>query len=124
MMQEMKENKLCHYEVVLQNDAEKDPNIAMGTLVVIGYENGKFFMHIVNWGAEEDYERSRRGIVEQDWLYNEENTRKLMEHLRVRTGKGLVNKMYRRFKGRTSPDWAITRYCKERGIEGQYFVHY
>ena len=47
MMQEMKENKLCHYEVVLQNDAEKDPNIAMGTLVVIGYENGKFFMHIV-----------------------------------------------------------------------------
>lgn len=124
MMQEMKEDKFYHYEVVLQNDAEKDPDIAMGTLVVIGYENGKFFMHIVNWGAEEDYERSRYGIVEQGWLYDEENTQKLMEHLRVRTGKGLVNKMCRRFKGRTSPDWVITSYCKKRGIEGQYFVHY
>lgn len=113
-----------YYEAVLQNDAEKDPDISAGSLVVIGYKEGQFFMNVVNWGADEDYERSRRGIVEQDWLFDKENTKKLMECMEVRTGKELIDKLCKRFKGHTLPDFAITDYCDKMGIKSQYFVHY
>lgn len=113
-----------YYEAVLQNDAEKDPDISAGSLVVIGYKEEQFFMNVVNWGADEDYERSSRGIVEQDWLFDKENTRKLMECMGVRTGKGLIGKMNRRFKGRMLPNFAITDYCNKRSIKSQYFVNY
>lgn len=124
MTKRMNKEEECYYEAVLQNDAEKDPDISAGSLVVIGYKEGHFFMNVVNWGADEDYERSCRGIVEQDWLFDKDNTRKLMGYMGVCTGKGLIGKMSRRFKGRILPDFTIIEYCNKRGIESQYFVHY
>lgn len=50
MTKRMNKNDKQFYDAVLRNDAEKDPDIAIGTLVVIGYKEGQFFMNVVNWG--------------------------------------------------------------------------
>lgn len=58
-------------------------------MLAIGYDNGKFYIVKVNWGAEEDWERSRDGEVEMNWYFDEENTKKLMLRTGTHNGKDL-----------------------------------
>ena len=66
-----------NYSITFHDDAAGG-RVDEGTLLTIEYLNGKFYMVKVNWGTEEDWERSRDGEVEMNWCFDEENTRKIM----------------------------------------------
>ena len=92
------------YQALLWNDAAEDPPKKVGTLIILSYRHKKLDMQKINWGAEEDFERSRDGRVEMNWDLDEANTQKLMTLMKARSGKELIYKMYRRFrKDNTSP---------------------
>ncbi len=111
------------YVVKFCDDSETDE--LYGSMIAIGYEAGRFYMVKVNWGAEEDYARSRDGIVEMNWFFNEENTMKLMQLMKVRTGRGLVGAMYRRFKRYAHiADFPITDFCNKKGVKFDYQVYF
>ena len=64
------------------HDSAENGRVDVGSMFAIGYQDEKFYMVKVYWGAEEAYERSRDGKVEMNWYFDEENTKKIM----LRTG--------------------------------------
>lgn len=110
-----------HYSVKLNDDRGK----SIGTMLSIAYDNGKFSMVKVNWGTEEDYERSRDGEVEMNWWFDEENTKKLMLRTGTHNGKDMIKAMYERFKDKADiADFFIILFCDEKKIEYTYNVYY
>lgn len=110
-----------HYSVRLHDDGVKSE----GTMLSIAYDNGKFSMVKVNWGTEEDYERSRDGEVEMNWWFDEENTKKLMLRTGTHNGKDMIKAMYERFKDKADiADFFIILFCDEKEIEYTYNVYY
>lgn len=110
-----------HYSEKLYDDASKK----VGTMLAIGYDNGKFYIVKVNWGAEEDRERSRDGEVEMNWYFDEENTKKQMLRTGTRNGKDLIAEIAKRFRMHKGFVYSyITKFCDEKEVKYSYYVHY
>ena len=110
------------YSIKLHDDAA---NSRVGTMFAIGYQDEKFYMEKLNWGAEEDWERSRDGEVEMTWSFDEENTKKIMLRMGTHNAKDMMQVMYERFgKYKAFADIYIEKWCKEKEIEYNYYVHY
>jgi hypothetical protein len=113
-----------NYSITFHDDAACG-RVDEGTLLTIEYLNGKFYMVKVNWGTEEDWERSRDGEVEMNWCFDEENTRKIMLRTGTHNAKEMMQAMYERFgKYKDSADHYIEKWCQEKEIEYSYHVHY
>lgn len=113
------------YQALLWNDAAEDPPKKVGTLIILSYRHKKLDMQKINWGAEEDFKRSRDGRVEMNWDLDEANTQKLMTLMKARSGKELIYKMYRRFrKDKYVADFAISHFFVENDIKVDYYVYY
>lgn len=109
-----------HYEVTLY---EKEGKV--GELLDFVYEDGRCGMNHYYWGSEIDYEYNRRGEVEHNYIWDEENTKKLMLRTGTKNGKDLVKAMYERFgiKG-SSADFYIRKFCEEKDIKYDFQVWY
>ena len=113
-----------NYSITFHDDAA-DGRVDEGTLLTIEYLNGKFYEVKVNWGTEEDWERSRDGEVEMNWCFDEENIRKIMLRTGTHNVKEMMQAMYERFgKYKDSADHYIEKWCQEKEIEYSYHVHY
>ncbi len=113
-----------NYSITFHDDAAGG-RVDEGTLLTIEYLNGKFYMVKVNWGTEEDWERSRDGEVEMNWCFDEENTRKIMLRTGTHNAKEMMQAMYERFgKYKDSADHYIEKWCQEKEITYSYYVHY
>ena len=113
-----------NYSITFHDDAAGG-RVDEGTLLTIEYLNGKFYMVKVNWGTEEDWERSRDGEVEMNWCFDEENTRKIMLRTGTHNAKEMMQAMYERFgKYRDTADHYIEKWCQEKEITYSYYVHY
>lgn len=109
------------YSVTFHDDGDK----GIGTMLVIEFCDGKFSMEKVNWGTEEDVERSRDGEVEMTWIFDDENTQKLMLRTGTHNGKELIEEMNNRFrKHKNHADEYIERFCEEKEITYRRNVHY
>ena len=112
------------YSIKFRDDAENG-NVEVGTLFAIGYQDEKFYMVKVNWGAEEDWERSRDGEVEMNWYFDKENTKKIMLRTGTHNAKDMMQAMYERFgKYKDFADFHIEKWCNEKDIKFEYYVHY
>lgn len=112
------------YEIYYATLWEEGTN-AMGSKIIIDYSGEKFIIVKVFWGNEVDYEYSSDGEVEMNWCFDEENTRKLMLRMGVRTGKDLIEVMKARFMPKEEASVSsILDFCDEKGIEYSYYVHY
>ena len=119
----MKSNE--YYSVKFRDDAEKNPNIPVGTMIVIVYSNHKFYMVKVCWERADASDRLSEQEVEMSWYFDEENTKKLMLHSGTKNATDSMQAMFNRFKKHShSADSYITRWCDEKGIKYDYFVHY
>ena len=85
-----------HYSIKFRDDS-MNGCADVGTLFAIGYQDEKFYMVKVNWGAEEDWERSRDGEVEMTWSFDEENTKKIMLRTGTHNAKDMMKAMHERF---------------------------
>lgn len=110
------------YSIKFRDDAADS---RVGTMFAIGYQDEKFYMVKLNWGAEEDWERSRDGEVEMTWSFDEENTKKIMLRTGTHNAKDMMQAMTDRFsKHGDFADFYIEKWCKEKEIEYSYYVHY
>ena len=102
-----------HYSVILHETGTK-----VGDILDFVYEDGRCGMNHYYWGSEIDYEYNRHGEVEHNYIWNEENTKKLMLRTGTKNGKALVEAIYERFsKYKGCADLHIRQWCKEKGIE-------
>lgn len=109
-----------HYEVVLY-EKEGDE----GEAISFVYEDGKCGMNHYYWGGEEDYERNRDGVVEANYIWDEENTQKLMLRTGTHNGKDLLKAMYERFvEKESSADLYVLGFCDKHGIKYDKQVWY
>ena len=111
----------CHWAKFRDDSETGEP---CGSMIAIAYENDRFYMVKVNWGAEQDFAYSSNGVVELKWFFDEENTEKLMRLMKVRTGRGLVGAMYRRFKRSARfADFMINSFCRKEGVKFDYQIY-
>lgn len=109
-----------HYEVVLYEEKGK-----VGEHLDFVYEDGRCGMNHYYWGSELDYEYNRHGEVEHNYIWDEENTKKLMLRTGTKTGKALVNAIYERFHSQKSfADHSIRDWCEKKGIKYDFQVWY
>jgi len=105
--------KYEHYEVVLYEVKGK-----VGELLDFVYENGRCGMNHYYWGSEIDYEYNCRGEVEHNYIWDEENTKKLMLRTGTKNGRELVNDIFNRFHGeRGNADSKIIQWCESKMIK-------
>ena len=104
--------KFEHYEVVLYEEKGK-----VGQMLDFVYENGRCGMNHYYWGSKMEYEYNRRGEVEHNYVWDEENTKKLMLRTGTKNGKALVEAIYDRFHsdGAFAGD-NIKRWCQKKEI--------
>ena len=81
-----------HYSVILHETGTK-----VGDILDFVYEDGRCGMNHYYWGSEIDYEYSRRGEVEHNYIWDKKNTKKLMLRTGTKNGKALVEAIYERF---------------------------
>lgn len=113
-----------HYSITFRNDAEKGKT-DMGTLIAMEYDDGLFQLVKIYWGAEEDYERSRNGIVEMYWFFDIENTRKLMLSTGTHDAESMMKTLYERFRCHADfADTYIIKFCDEKDIKYTFCVYY
>ena len=60
-----------HYEVTFWADKGEE-----GIALYFIYDDGRCCMNKYYWGSDLDYEYNRRGEVEANYMWDEENTRK------------------------------------------------
>lgn len=102
-----------HYSVILHEIGTK-----VGDIIDFVYDDGRCGMNHYYWGSEIDYEYNRHGEVEHNYIWNEENTKKLMLRTGTKNGKTLVEAIYERFsKYKGSADFYIRQWCENKGIE-------
>ena len=110
------------YSIKLRDDAA---NSRVGTMLAIGYQDEKFYMEKLNWGAEEDWERSRDGEVEMTWSFDEENTKKIMLRTGTHNAKDMMQAMYERFgKYKALAHSHIKKCCQEKYTKYDYYVQH
>lgn len=109
-----------YYVTVLYEDTGKE-----GQLITFAYENGRCRMDHCYWGTDLDYEYSRDGEVEHIYIWDEENTQKLMLRTGTKNGKDLVKAIYERFhQHKYNADNYIKQWCENKGINYDFFVWY
>lgn len=102
-----------HYEVVLHEVEGK-----VGNLLDFVYDDGRCGMNHYYWGSEMEYEYNRHGTVEHNYVWDEENTKKLMLRTGTKNGKNLVAAIYERFHAhKGTADFYIKKWCEEKGIK-------
>lgn len=112
------------YSIKFHDDAENG-RVSVGTLLAIEYRDEKFLMVKVNWGAEDDWERSKDGEVEMVWYFDEENTKKITLRTGTHNAKDMMQAMYQLFgKYKKRADFYIQKWCKEKDIKFDYYVYY
>ena len=105
--------KYEYYSVVL---FEKEGEV--GQLLNFVYANGRCGMNHYYWGSDMDYERNRDGEVEHNFIWDEENTKKMMLRTGTKNGKDLVKAIYERFHAYgTFASNRIEDWCKKKNIE-------
>ena len=108
----------------LRDDTLIDPDIKVGVMIAIMFLEDCFSVVRVSWGPESEWEEPMDGAVEQHWLFDEEETRKLMQVTEAENGTELINVMYNRFKDYAhEADYYITEWCKSKGIEYLFYYH-
>lgn len=91
---------------------------AVGEQLEFVYENGRCGMNHYFWGSELDFERSRSGEVEHNYIWDEEETRKLFARTGSKNGKELVQAIYDRFHtAKSFADKRFIDWCEEKGIQ-------
>lgn len=109
-----------HYEVTFWADKSKE-----GIALYFIYDDGRCGMNKYYWGSDIDNEYNRRGEVEANYMWDEENTRKLMLRTGTHNGKDLVEAIYERFKQyKDSANTHICNWCDEKDIKYQKQVWY
>lgn len=107
-----------HYEVVLHEVEGK-----VGNLLDFVYDDGRCGMNHYYWGSEMEYEYNRHGTVEHNYVWDEENTKKLMLRTGTKNGKDLVAAIYERFHAhKGTADFYIKKWCEEKGIKYDFQV--
>lgn len=102
-----------HYSVILRETGTK-----VGEILDFVYKDGRCGMNHYYWGSEIDYEYNRHGEVEHNYIWDEENTKKLMLRTGTKNGKDLVAEIYRRFsKHKGSADFYIRQWCENKNIK-------
>lgn len=102
-----------------------DTGRKVGIVFSIAFHNGKFSMVLLDWGGKAEYERSRDGEVEQNWYFDEENTKKLMLRTGTKNGRDLIAELKRRFgEHKDSAYHYIEKFCEAKEIKYDYYVHY
>lgn len=105
--------KFEHYSVVLFEEKGK-----VGQFLDFVYENGRCGMNHYYWGSDMEYEYNRNGEVEHNYIWNEENTKKLMLRTGTKNGKDLVNAIYERFHNEGPlACHAIKDWCEKKDIK-------
>lgn len=112
------------YSIKFHDSAEYG-HVDVGSMFAIGYQDEKFYMIKVYWGAEEDYERSRDGEVEMNWYFDEENTKKIMLRTGTHSARDMMQEMADRFsKHGIFADRYIEEWCHKKEIKFDTYVHY
>lgn len=109
-----------HLEVALYL---KEGDVGEGIYFI--YEKGRCFLNHYHWGAEEDFERNRDGIVEFNYIWDEENAKRLMRQTRTNSGRDLLKAIYKRFKKKglfAAQD--LLKYCDKYDIKYDQQVWY
>lgn len=102
-----------HYESVFYDSGD----VTKGCRLDFAYDNGRCGMNYYSWGGTSGDWSDRHGRSEKNYIWDEENTKKLMLRTGTKNGKELVNAIYERFKSRgASADFYVTQFCKEKGI--------
>lgn len=112
-----------YYSIKFCDDTENGAEA--GTLFAIQYQDGKFYMVKVCWGTKADYACSRDGEIEENWYFDEENTRKIMLRTGTHNAKDMMQAMYERFgKYKDFAPCYIETWCQKKEIKYNYYVHY
>ena len=107
------------------HDSAENGRVDVGSMFAIGYQDEKFYMVKVYWGAEEDYERSRDGEVEMNWYFDKDNTKKIMLRTGTHNARDMMQAMAVRFsKHGGFADHYIEKWCNEKEIKFDFYVHY
>lgn len=102
-----------HYSVILYETGTK-----VGDIIDFVYEDGCCGMNHYYWGSDIDYEYNRHGEVEHNYIWDGENTKKLMLRTGTKNGKDLVKAIYDRFHHhKDCADFYIWQWCEQKGIE-------
>lgn len=109
-----------HYEVTFWEDKGQE-----GIALYFVYKDGRCGMNKYCWGSDIDYEYNRRGEVEANYIWDKENTRKLMLRTGTHNGKDMVRAIYEKFQQhKDSANTYICNWCDEKGIKYQKQVWY
>ena len=101
-----------YYSVVLHEKKGK-----VGDFLDFVYEDGRCGMNHYYWGGEVDFEYSRYGEVEHNYIWDEMNTKLLMLRTGTKNGNALVNAIYERFHEYLgSADIYIRQWCEKNNI--------
>lgn len=98
----------------------------IGSLCAIGCDELTFRLVKLNWGAEEDYERSREGEVEMTWSVSGEVLARLKKICNnAKTPNDVIRYLHERFASleRQSCDKLI-EWLEKKSIPYYYDVHY
>lgn len=108
------------FSVVLYKEEGK-----VGELLDFTYGDGCCYMDHLFWGSKVDYEYNKRGEVEQNYYWDEENTKLLMQLTKTRSGEALVKAIYKRFhKEKSNASTCIRTWCEKNNIEVNMQVWY
>ena len=98
----------------------------IGSLCVIECSEERFLLVKVNWGAEEDFERSRDGEVELSWVVKGEALAQLKKICNnAKTSDELIQYLHERFAPfeRQAGDKLI-EWLEKKSVPHYYDVHY
>ncbi len=98
----------------------------IGSLYAIECSEERFLLVKVNWGAEEDYERSRDGEVELSWVVKGEALAQLKKICNnAKTPNDVIQYLHERFASseRQAGDKLI-EWLEKKSIPYYYDVHY
>ena len=108
--------KYEHYTVVLYENNKK-----VGEEIFFVYDNGKCSVHHLYWGSKMEYEYNRDGFVEHIDYFDAENTKLLMLRTGAKSGRDLVEEMYKRFhKEKSNAVSKIREWCDLKGIKHHF----
>ena len=97
----------------------------VGEQITFCYENGSSQLSHYFWGSSMDYDYNSDGEVEQNYYFDEENTKRLMLRTGTKNGKDLVSAIYERFQAAKSySDKEMRKWCDTKGIEYHTRVWY
>ena len=96
-----------------------------GIKIRIEYDNKRFSLIYLTWGAGESHESERRRVKKEQWVFNEENTQRLMDYYEVKTGKELLELLDSLYISHvTTIDTGLKEVCESFNITCEYKEEY